>query len=130
MLILVLFLDVDCQAPPSTQHGRVTLATNATYYGAAALYECDANFKLDGVSRRLCMEDGSWSHESPACVEITCDEPNLSDNLVVDLGSRKVGTSAKFSCAKGRYMVGNGTRTCQNTGVWSGRNPVCKCKFG
>ncbi|XP_058831094.1 sushi, von Willebrand factor type A, EGF and pentraxin domain-containing protein 1 [Topomyia yanbarensis] len=117
---------VDCGVPPTTVNGHVTLATNATYYGAAALYECNGNFKLDGVSRRLCMEDGSWSHETPACVEITCDEPNLADNLVVDFGSRKVGTTAKFACTRGRYMVGNGTRTCQLSGVWTGRNPACK----
>lgn len=109
--------------------GRVTLATNATYYGAAALYECDGNFKLDGVSRRLCMEDGSWSHETPACVEITCEEPNVAENLVVSAGDRKVGTAARFSCTKGRYMVGNDSRTCQPTGLWTGKNPVCKCEY-
>lgn len=43
---------MDCKAPNTIEHGKVTLATNATYYGAAALYECDIKYKLDGVSRR------------------------------------------------------------------------------
>ncbi|XP_049300024.1 sushi, von Willebrand factor type A, EGF and pentraxin domain-containing protein 1 [Anopheles funestus] len=117
---------VDCETPLNITNGKVTLATNATYYGAAALYECEGNFKLDGVSRRLCLEDGTWSHETPQCVEITCTEMNVTDALLVNYGNRKVGVQAEFSCSKGRYMVGNGTRTCLSTGHWSGRNPVCK----
>lgn len=46
------FTDVDCGTPASIKNGKVVLATNATYYGAAVHYECMANFKLDGVSRR------------------------------------------------------------------------------
>lgn len=45
----------------------MTLATNATYYGAAALYECNEHWQLDGVSRRLCQDNGTWSSEPPAC---------------------------------------------------------------
>ena len=59
--------DVDCGQPGGMDHGKVTLATNFTYYGAAALYECDKNWQLDGVSRRLCQENGTWSSEVPAC---------------------------------------------------------------
>lgn len=62
------FLDVDCGNAGPIAHGKVTLATNATYYGAAVLYECDKNYQLDGVSRRLCQDNGTWSSEEPACV--------------------------------------------------------------
>lgn len=61
------FLDVDCGAPANIDNGKVTLASNATYYGALALYSCDNNFELDGVSRRLCLENGTWSSDTPAC---------------------------------------------------------------
>uniref|UniRef100_A0A182FK45 Sushi, von Willebrand factor type A, EGF and pentraxin domain-containing protein 1 n=1 Tax=Anopheles albimanus TaxID=7167 RepID=A0A182FK45_ANOAL len=117
---------VDCETPVGIANGKVTLATNATYYGAAALYECEGNYKLDGVSRRLCLEDGTWSHEPPRCAEITCTELNVTESVLVSYGTRRVGVQAEFSCAKGRYMVGNGTRTCLPTGQWSGRSPVCK----
>ncbi|XP_058127402.1 sushi, von Willebrand factor type A, EGF and pentraxin domain-containing protein 1 [Anopheles ziemanni] len=118
---------VNCETPAGIANGKVTLATNATYYGAAAMYECDGNYKLDGVSRRICLEDGTWGHEQPQCVEITCDELSFADAaLLVNAGTRKVGVLAEFSCSKGRYMVGNGTRTCLPNGQWSGRNPVCK----
>ena len=49
------------------EHGKYTLASNATYYGAAVLYECDPNFELDGHGRRLCLENGTWSSETPQC---------------------------------------------------------------
>lgn len=65
--IAELFLDVDCGNPSRIQNGKVTLATNATYYGATALYECDEHWQLDGVSRRLCQDDGTWSSEAPVC---------------------------------------------------------------
>lgn len=64
---LLLITDVDCGNPGRLQNGKVTLATNATYYGAAALYECDEHWQLDGVSRRLCQDNGTWSSEAPVC---------------------------------------------------------------
>ena len=33
------------------------------YYGAAALYECDGNFELDGFAR-LCLGNDIWSSDS------------------------------------------------------------------
>jgi Sushi repeat (SCR repeat) len=111
------------------EKGKVTLATNVTYYGAAVLYECEKNFKLDGVSRRICLENGTWSHEVPVCQEITCEIPNISENLIVDAGNQLVGTVAKFTCAKGRYLVGNNTRNCMQTGLWSGKSPICRGEF-
>ncbi|XP_054729921.1 sushi, von Willebrand factor type A, EGF and pentraxin domain-containing protein 1 [Anastrepha obliqua] len=117
---------VECGVPANITNGKVTLATNVTYYGAAALYECNPNFKLDGVSRRLCAEDGTWSHEKPACREITCDEPDISENLIVDVADHSVGAQAKFKCAKGRTLIGNDTRVCQKNGKWAGKSPSCK----
>lgn len=53
--------------PGRLENGKVTLATNATYYGAAVLYECEDHWQLDGVSRRLCQDNGTWSSEAPVC---------------------------------------------------------------
>ncbi|KAL9879295.1 CUB and Sushi multiple domains furrowed isoform 1-T5 [Glossina fuscipes fuscipes] len=117
---------VECGPLSNIDRGKVTLATNATYYGAAALYECDINFKLDGVSRRLCTEDGTWSHETPKCIEITCEEPELSENLIMEAGARSIGSLAKFRCQRGRTLFGNDTRVCQKNGKWTGKSPICK----
>lgn len=123
------FSDVECGMPENITNGKVTLATNATYYGAAVLYECNPNFKLNGVSRRLCTEHGNWSHEAPKCVEVVCDMPNLSDSLLVEAGTRAVGFVATFKCAKGRILVGNDTRICQKSGKWTGKSPTCRREY-
>lgn len=102
------------------------LATNATYYGATVLYECDENFKLDGPSRRLCLENGTWGYDAPTCVEITCDEPETNENVLVDASIRTVGSTATFSCPKGRFLVGNDTRVCTKNGRWAGKSPICQ----
>lgn len=122
-------LDVECGAPENITNGKANLATNATYYGAAVLYECNVNFKLNGVSRRLCTEHGNWSHETPECVEVVCDMPNINENLIVEAGTRAVGSVATFKCAKGRIMVGNDTRVCQKNGKWAGKNPTCRREY-
>lgn len=75
---------------------------------------------------RLCIEDSTWSQEAPSCKQITCDEPDTTDNLIVDSGTKLVGSVAKYSCTKGHFIVGNNTRTCSSNGQWIGRVPKCK----
>lgn len=58
---------MDCTIPRQVKNGILTLPANATYYGAPALYSCLPNFELVGVSRRLCLENGTWSGDEPTC---------------------------------------------------------------
>lgn len=53
--------------PTAPAHGRFSLASNVTYYGSAVLYDCDENYELDGFPRRICLENGTWSSETPSC---------------------------------------------------------------
>lgn len=116
---------VDCQTPPPVTHGTVTLASNATYYGTLALYACDANFELDGVSRRLCLENGTWSSEAAICGEIQCKPPDAFHGVQVQVSTRSVGGVAQYTCPRGHNMLGNGTRVCLLKGTWTGRAPSC-----
>ena len=34
--------------------------------------------------------------------------------------------AANYNCDTGYKLVGNSTRTCQATGVWSGSEPTCQ----
>ena len=36
------------------------------------------------------------------------------------------GQTATYRCDTGYNLVGNNTRTCQATGVWSGSTPTCQ----
>lgn len=58
---------MDCGEPPEIPNGHFTLASNVTYYGTAVLYECDPHYEIDGHARRLCLENGTWSSETPTC---------------------------------------------------------------
>ncbi|XP_026500881.2 sushi, von Willebrand factor type A, EGF and pentraxin domain-containing protein 1 [Vanessa tameamea] len=120
---------VDCGNPGRIQNGKVTLATNATYYGAAALYECDEHWQLDGVSRRLCQDNGTWSSEAPVCKEITCTDPSIqikgSTGLLVVTSTLSIGGEAHYRCERGYSIKGNQTRTCLPKGQWYGTPPVC-----
>ncbi|XP_055388118.1 sushi, von Willebrand factor type A, EGF and pentraxin domain-containing protein 1 [Condylostylus longicornis] len=120
-------LYVDCGKPQNISNGKIILATNATYYGAVLLYECQENFKLSGVSRRICSQDGTWSHEEPECQSITCEELNPTNYLEISvMESRTVGSIVKYKCVRGRNLLGNNTRTCLKSGNWSGKPPLCQ----
>lgn len=66
-VFVIRFLDVDCGIPESIDNGKFNLVSNVTYYGSAVLYECNDYFQLDGHGRRLCLENGTWSSETPKC---------------------------------------------------------------
>ncbi|XP_073975480.1 CUB and Sushi multiple domains furrowed [Rhodnius prolixus] len=116
---------VECEVPVAPAHGKFTLASNATYYGAVVLYECDENFELDGFARRLCLDNGTWSAETPVCREVVCKEPEKDGGVIVQVSTFSIGGVAHYSCPKGHIMQGNSTRICQKKGTWSGYIPNC-----
>lgn len=66
----------------------------------------------------------------PLCREVTCSITEVVENLIVEpLKSNGIGSSLTYKCPKGRYMIGNDTRTCMKNGQWSGKVPSCKRKF-
>ncbi|PSN44564.1 hypothetical protein C0J52_12430 [Blattella germanica] len=122
-------LNVDCKEPEGLAHGKYILASNVTYYGSAVLYECNANYELDGHGRRLCLENGTWSSDTPQCKEILCGQPETESSMTVQVMTRSIGGIAHYSCSRGQYMEGNSTRICLKKGTWSGKMPTCKWKI-
>ena len=66
-------------------------------------------------------------------LEIFCNASLEVSNGMVMLSSKlvSVGTTANYSCDPGYVLVGETTRTCEDTnsgtlGRWSGDNPICK----
>ncbi|XP_014245415.1 CUB and sushi domain-containing protein 3 [Cimex lectularius] len=116
---------VDCKMPTAPAHGKFTLASNVTYYGAVVLYECEDNFQLDGYARRLCLDNGTWSAETPTCKEVVCKEPEKEGGVTVHVSTFSIGGVAHYSCPKGHDLQGNATRICQKKGTWSGYIPNC-----
>ena len=60
---------------------------------------------------------------------IECDSlPDIKNGRVL-LSGTTVGSTATYSCNKGFVLVGESTRICQSSGEWSGKEPVCRCKY-
>ena len=57
-----------------------------------------------------------------------CDRPPAVDNGVVHL--IQYGESVIYSCNQGYTLKGNSTRDCQESGEWSGQQPICEGKQG
>ncbi|XP_028344096.1 complement factor H-like isoform X2 [Physeter macrocephalus] len=91
-------------------------------------YEClDGHESQDGhtTGSIVCGEDG-WS-DKPACYERECSIPQMGNNLDANpkKDRYKFGDVLKFSCIKGRIMVGADSIQCYHFG-WSPNLPTCK----
>ena len=58
---------VDCGPAPEPEHGSVWLINGTTTFSSQASYTCEADYRLQGRTTRLCQEDGNWSSSLPTC---------------------------------------------------------------
>ncbi len=56
----------------------------------------------------------------------SCSELSNPSNGIVNAPSRKVGSTAVYTCNTGYNLVGGGSRVCRAGGSWSGNVPTCK----
>ncbi|XP_053398283.1 neurogenic locus Notch protein-like [Mercenaria mercenaria] len=117
---------VDCGTvtPPvdgTVDHGEGTL------YESKAYFSCNAGYTLTGVSSVTCQADATWDGTAPTCVIKDCGTlaTPLNGNLQYTPNTEYLGL-AEFSCITGYTLMGDATRTCQDTGVWGGTNPICQ----
>ena len=50
-------------------------------------------------------------------------------NGMVDTTGTKFGDTASYNCIPGYYIIGETTRTCEKSGVWSGVAPICQREY-
>nr|XP_058904515.1 complement factor H isoform X3 [Kogia breviceps] len=91
-------------------------------------YAClDGHENQDGhaTGSIVCGEEG-WS-DKPACYERECSIPQMENNLDANpkKDRYKFGDVLKFSCIKGRIIVGADSIQCYHFG-WSPNLPTCK----
>ncbi|XP_064387691.1 uncharacterized protein LOC135335916 [Halichondria panicea] len=101
-------------------------------YGTVATYECDVG-TLVGNRRRTC-ENGVWLGSVSSCGAVDCPAlaPIPNGAIAYDpdtIAPFDEGTVATHTCNDG-FMLGAGseTRTCLETGRWSGLIPVCRAQ--
>ena len=56
-----------------------------------------------------------------------CSELSSPVNGEVTWTGLTTGSTATYTCDSDYQLTGDQTRTCLNTGVWSGQEPTCTC---
>ena len=111
-----------CDGATAPTNGRVS-ETSVAYPGSVT-YTCDAGYVLEGDETVRCTEDGIFAGPPPrclaACVPLT--RPSFG-TLDRELGGE--GQVATYGCLSGRTLIGDRTRTCLPSGLWTGTAPEC-----
>ncbi|XP_012938062.1 sushi, von Willebrand factor type A, EGF and pentraxin domain-containing protein 1 [Aplysia californica] len=115
--------EVTCPALDTPDNGSVDVLGER--FSDWAQYECDPGYKLEGVNRRTCQADGTWSDEAPECVPTKCPDPKPLENGYNDYKDLSVDSTVRSYCDKGFKMVGDSFRTCQADFTLTGVEPKC-----
>ena len=66
------------------------------------------------------------------CAPVNCGDPGIPENAVREGGNFLFEDVVNFTCINGYYQSSgpeDGMRMCEETGLWSGIQPVCSCKI-
>ncbi|KAL3842414.1 hypothetical protein ACJMK2_020432, partial [Sinanodonta woodiana] len=109
--------------------GDTPLVTNAKIrpgshlLGTARTYDCMDGYKAAGPTDILCLKDAMWSKPDFTC--ITCPEPPLVQNAVLEPGSSLIGIVRQYRCEKGYLATGPVAVECLADAVWSSPKFAC-----
>ncbi|KAL3867863.1 hypothetical protein ACJMK2_040709 [Sinanodonta woodiana] len=116
-------LPVNCGRPADIKYG--TFTANGFTFQEVSRYQCDLGYKLVGPSERQCLQNGSWSGESPVCKPISCGKPDAIEHGRVTGRDFTLGKSITYLCDEGYTLVGISERICRETGKWQNDPPSC-----
>ncbi|XP_044180207.1 sushi, von Willebrand factor type A, EGF and pentraxin domain-containing protein 1-like isoform X4 [Acropora millepora] len=115
-----------CGEPETPENGRIN--SYLFTYNSAIEYSCDQGYTLVGSKSRVCQHNQTWTGTVPLCTLINCGRLPTPRN-----GEKKSETSTflhgqvRFACkGLGFKIEGSQTRTCLESGQWSGQQPECK----
>ena len=83
---------------------------------------CECMLLIIELSSNTCVHDVSLLSTVVDCGAL----PDPANGQVNDTAGTTLGQIATYSCSTGYNLVGNSTRMCQATGVWSGSAPTCE----
>ncbi|XP_035679050.1 sushi, von Willebrand factor type A, EGF and pentraxin domain-containing protein 1-like [Branchiostoma floridae] len=123
---------VTCPILTAPQDGSIGPCGNR--YGDTCTFQCDYSFKLSGSATTTCTAAGSWSHPTPRCSKLSCQNSEIADpspnGVRVCPGSHtEVGHSCSVTCNTGYQPRGQQVSTCRAVnGVagWDRRPQACQ----
>nr|XP_010959777.1 complement factor B isoform X3 [Camelus bactrianus] len=119
---------VRCPAPVSFENGVYTPRLGSHPVGGNLSFECEDGFTLRGSPVRQCRPNGMWDGETAVCDNGAshCPNPGISVGAV-RTGSRfGLGDKVRYHCSLNLVLTGSVERECQDSGVWSGTEPICR----
>ena len=117
---------VQCEAINEPDYGNM-ICSKSRNFGSVCTITCDSGFDLLGPRQRACGAEGRWSGLPPNCQLIHCgpltapQHGNVSCSLLDQFGSQ-----CNYDCNYGYKLVGSNNRVCQESGAWTGVQPVCE----
>nr|XP_012419091.1 PREDICTED: complement factor H-like [Odobenus rosmarus divergens] len=120
---------VKCLPVTEPENGRFTstaleLDQDHTF-GQVVRFQCNSGFKLDGPAEIHCSANGVWSGETPKCVEISCQEPEIvNGRSTSQKKTYKENERLQYKCNKGYEYSDRGDTVCTKSG-WT-PSPSCR----
>ena len=76
---------VHCKELTAPGNGTIDFLGDApqNMMGSVAEFDCDENFRLDGVESLICLPSGDWSHDAPKCESMECEEDSIKSELII-----------------------------------------------
>ncbi|XP_058556260.1 complement factor H-like isoform X1 [Neofelis nebulosa] len=120
---------VKCLPVTHPENGRLTssaLDLDKEYtFGQVVRFACNSGFMLVGPAEIRCSTNGVWSGESPKCVEISCQKPEIANGNAASLKKTyKENERFQYTCHQGYEYSSKGDAICTASG-WT-PTPSCK----
>lgn len=111
----------------TTGTGQVRLNRKPEDKSPLGLYYCQIP-DSEGNTQKMFVKIATMKQESPTCppLPLPCPELEVPTNGEVNITSSNVGSTATYTCNTGFELVGQRSRSCQSSGIWSGTAPTCR----
>ncbi|KAK3591868.1 hypothetical protein CHS0354_005070 [Potamilus streckersoni] len=91
--------------------------------GTVRTYDCVEGYTAAGPTDILCLKDAMWSKPDFMC--ISCEDPLIVKNAMVDAGPNLIGSIRTYTCMDGYRTKGKTNIVCQADAHWSPVEFVC-----